>query len=76
MFAFGCDVLLVIYWLEEPSHRIRIPFPSRHEPVAQILRSHPAARSRPKAPQTNRDFVALCARKEVETGEPCLIIAY
>jgi len=22
-----------------------------------------------------RDFVALCARKEVETGEPCLIIA-
>ena len=22
-----------------------------------------------------RDFVALCARKEAETGEPCLIIA-
>jgi hypothetical protein len=22
-----------------------------------------------------RDFVALCARKEKETGEPCLIIA-
>jgi hypothetical protein len=22
-----------------------------------------------------RDFVALCARKETETGEPCLIIA-
>jgi len=22
-----------------------------------------------------REFVALCARKEAETGEPCLIIA-
>jgi len=25
--------------------------------------------------QSYRDFVALCARKEAETGEPCLIIA-
>lgn len=25
--------------------------------------------------QSYRDFVALCARKEKETGEPCLIIA-
>jgi hypothetical protein len=25
--------------------------------------------------QSYRDFVALCARKEVETGIPCLIIA-
>lgn len=25
--------------------------------------------------QSYRDFVALCARKEAETGEPCLIVA-
>ncbi|HUI21587.1 MAG TPA: hypothetical protein VLZ74_11165 [Methylocella sp.] len=25
--------------------------------------------------QSFRDFVALCARKEAETGEPCLIEA-
>jgi hypothetical protein len=25
--------------------------------------------------KSHRDFVALCQRKEAETGEPCLIIA-
>lgn len=55
-------------WLPEALHIVETrerldAFSATSEPNIERLRKH------------YRDFVALCARKEDETGIPCLIIA-